>query len=408
MKKIVFLLLFLFIFLLIIFHSYKNKNIENKITIKFSSWGSQSETIIINKLIKKYENDNPNIKIDFIHIPQNYFQKIQLLFASNLEPDVIFINNQNIKMYIKADMLEDLTSYIKKELYFNEALNCFKYNDKIYAIPRDISTLVIYYNKDMLKNAGINPNKDIKDIFSLKDSAIKLTNKNHFGINFEEDVLYWSYYLASNGGGIFSDDIKKLIITKPESIEALQLYTDLVNKYHAAPTKAEIGSMTTAQMFINKKIAIYLGGRWMTPKFRETINFDWDIINFPTTDNNKVYIDSSGWAVSKKSKNKAEAIKFIQFLSNDESLKEISKTGLIIPAKIKVAKYLIENDKNKKPTHSYLFIEMLSKTKPTPVNENYKIINDIIKESTEPLFNGKKDIKNAFNKKTVKKLESQI
>lgn len=146
----------------------------------------------------------------------------------------------------------------------------------------------------------------------------------------------------------------------------------------------------------------------MTPKFRETINFDWDIINFPTTDNNKVYIDSSGWAVSKKSKNKAEAIKFIQFLSNDESLKEISKTGLIIPAKIKVAKYLIENDKNKKPTHSYLFIEMLSKTKPTPVNENYKIINDIIKESTEPLFNGKKDIKNAFNKKTVKKLESQI
>lgn len=408
MKKIVFLLLFLFIFLLIIFHSYKNKNIENKITIKFSSWGSQSETIIINKLIKKYENDNPNIKIDFIHIPQNYFQKIQLLFASNLESDVIFINNQNIKMYIKADMLEDLTSYIKKELYFNEALNCFKYNDKIYAIPRDISTLVIYYNKDMLKNAGINPNKDIKDIFSLKDSAIKLTNKNHFGINFEEDVLYWSYYLASNGGGIFSDDIKKLIITKPESIEALQLYTDLVNKYHAAPTKAEIGSMTTAQMFINKKIAMYLGGRWMTPKFRETINFDWDIINFPTTDNNKVYIDSSGWAVSKKSKNKAEAIKFIQFLSNDESLKEISKTGLIIPAKIKVAKYLIENDKNKKPTHSYLFIEMLSKTKPTPVNENYKIINDIIKESTEPLFNGKKDIKNAFNKKTVKKLESQI
>lgn len=408
MKKIVFLLLFLFIFLLIIFHSNKNKNIENKITIKFSSWGSQSETIIINKLIKKYENDNPNIKIDFIHIPQNYFQKIQLLFASNLEPDVIFINNQNIKMYIKADMLEDLTSYIKKELYFNEALNCFKYNDKIYAIPRDISTLVIYYNKDMLKNAGINPNKDIKDIFSLKDSAIKLTNKNHFGINFEEDVLYWSYYLASNGGGIFSDDIKKLIITKPESIEALQLYTDLVNKYHAAPTKAEIGSMTTAQMFINKKIAMYLGGRWMTPKFRETINFDWDIINFPTTDNNKVYIDSSGWAVSKKSKNKAEAIKFIQFLSNDESLKEISKTGLIIPAKIKVAKSLIENDKNNKPTHSYLFIEMLSKTKPTPVNENYKIINDIIKESTEPLFNGKKDIKNAFNKKTVKKLESLI
>lgn len=408
MKKNIFLLVTFFIIVLIIFFSYKNTNIEKKTIIKFSSWGSQSETLIIEDLIRKYEEIHPNIKIEFIHIPQNYFQKLQLLFASNLEPDVIFINNQNIKMYVKANLLEDMTTIIKKDEYYEEALNCFKDNNKIYAIPRDISTLVLYYNKEMLKEAGINPNKDIKDINSLKDSAIKLKNKNHFGINFEEEVLYWSYFLSSNGGGIYSDDMKKLIITEEKSIEALQLYTDLINKYHAAPTKSEIGSMTTAQMFINKKLAMYLSGRWITPKFRQTITFDWDIIEFPVSYNNKVYIDASGWAISKKSKNKTEAMKFIQFLSSDKSIDKMAQTGLIIPAKIKSAKKLIEEDKNKKPYHSYLFIEMLPKTKPTPINENYKIINDIIKETTEPLFNGKKDIKNTFDNKTKKKLESLI
>ena len=181
MKKNIFLLVTFFIIVLIIFFSYKNTNIEKKTIIKFSSWGSQSETLIIEDLIRKYEEIHPNIKIEFIHIPQNYFQKLQLLFASNLEPDVIFINNQNIKMYVKANLLEDMTTIIKKDEYYEEALNCFKDNNKIYAIPRDISTLVLYYNKEMLKEAGINPNKDIKDINSLKDSAIKLKNKNHFG-----------------------------------------------------------------------------------------------------------------------------------------------------------------------------------------------------------------------------------
>ena len=61
--------------------------------IVFSSWGSITEVEILKKIITDYEKENPNVKIKFLHIPQNYFQKIHLLFASKTEPDVIFINN---------------------------------------------------------------------------------------------------------------------------------------------------------------------------------------------------------------------------------------------------------------------------------------------------------------------------
>jgi multiple sugar transport system substrate-binding protein len=408
MKKIIYITIFIIsLICLYIFIPSFNKE-EQKKVLKFSSWGSQSETQVINSVIKDFELKNQNIKVEFLHIPQNYFQKIHLLFASNLEPDVIFINNQNIPMYINANLLEDLTPYFDEKIFFNEALNCFKNNNKLYAIPRDISNLVIYYNKDIFKKQNVQPLNKIKSLEDLKNLAEKLTTKENFGINYEEDPLFYLYYLASNGGGFLSDDKKSIIINSEKSLEALNLYSDFINKYHIAPTKSQIGSMTTAQMFINGKLAMYLGGRWLVPKFREAINFDWDIMEFPSTQTNKVYIDSSGWAVSKKSKNKKEAIELIKYLSSKETIDKFTQSGLILPARIDSANSEVFLNKNLKPKHSEIFIDMLKFAKPTPVNENYGKINDILKEKTQKIFNSEKKSDEIIDKKTIKELESLL
>ena len=72
-------------------HIFKPK--DSRETLQFASWGSKSEVAIIKPILAEFARENPEIKIDFMHIPQNYFQKIHLLFASNTAPDVIFINN---------------------------------------------------------------------------------------------------------------------------------------------------------------------------------------------------------------------------------------------------------------------------------------------------------------------------
>ncbi len=405
MKKALFCIFLLI--LLTVYFSVNKKESEN--IIRFSSWGSQSETAILKSLIKEFENEN-NIKVEFIHIPQNYFQKIQLLFASNLEPDVIFINNQHIKMYIKANLLEDLSPYFNEKMkdFFPEAVDCFKYNNKLYAVPRDISGLVIYINKDIFKSKGINPNIELKSIEELKNLAQELTTKDYFGINTEEEPLYWLPFLAAAGAGALSDNAEKIIINDKKSIDALNLYSDFSNKYHIAPLKSEIGSITTAQMFINQKLAMYIGGRWMVPKFRETIRFNWDIIPFPADSNNKIYIDASGWAVSKNSKNKSDAVKLVQFLSSEYSYNKLAQCGLIIPAYKKSAYEYILNEKFSNPKNAKIFLTMLKNAKPTPVNENYSKINDILTEKASVMLNGNYRAEDVFNSSAVKKLEGML
>ena len=405
MKKI---LVIIFAILICITAFSKQKNTEPQNTIKFASWGSQSETKILKELLEDFEKKN-EINVEFIHIPENYFQKIHMLFASNLAPDVIFTNNHYLKMYTDANLLEDLTPYIeKKEDFYSISIDCLSDNGQIYAIPRDISNLVLYVNKDALKEAKIEYKKKINTLQELKEIATKLTNNKMFGINFEEDSLYWLYYLGANGGGIISDDLKQIIINSKKSKEALVLYADFANKYNIAPTKAQIGSMTTAQMFINQKIAMYLGGRWMVPKFRETITFDWDIIEFPSSTENKVFVDASGWAISKQSKQKENALKLILFLSSFEAINKLAESGLIIPARINSAnKYMLE-EKNKKPNNTNIFLTMIKNAKPTPTNKNYGEINDILEERIKNVLSKNSTIEEALDRKTIRKVESLL
>ena len=84
----------IFVLIILCFVLFKHDFFADKKTVlRFSSWGSQSETALLLPLIKEFERKNPDIKIEFLHIPQNYFQKLHLLFASNLAPDVVFLNN---------------------------------------------------------------------------------------------------------------------------------------------------------------------------------------------------------------------------------------------------------------------------------------------------------------------------
>ena len=341
----------------------------NTTKIQFASWGSKSEVDILKPLLHKFEEENPDIKIEFMHIPQNYFQKIHLLFASNTAPDVIFINNHYLPIYANAGLLEPLQA---GSVFYTKALKALSWGNTLYAIPRDISNLVIFYNKDIFdKNQISYPTKDW-NFGQFLETAQKLTNNGVYGISFEEDSLFYLPYLMSEGGGILSDDLSRIIIEDKQSQKGLNFYADLRKKYHVAPLKEEIASATMAQMFLQGKIAMHLSGRWLVPKYREEADFEWDVISFPNGDAGSIVpLDTSGWAISKSSKHKIQARKLVDYLSSKESIIEFSKSGLIVPARKDVAEspYFLDN---KKPYNSKVFLDIINTSKPTPVSVDYK------------------------------------
>lgn len=378
-----------------------NQKPDEKITLKFSSWGSRTEYGILKEVIKTYETQNPNVKIEFIHVPENYFRKLHLLYASKTEPDVVFLNNTYAPLYIRAGLLEDLSGKFDENKFFKSSIDCFKDNGKLYAIPRDVSNLVLYVNKKLVKNP-----QNIITLNDLKNCAKSVTTNSVFGLNYEENPLFWLYYLEYFGGGILTDNGKNSLIGEDASLKGIEFYADLINKDKSIPQKWQMSSMTSAQMFISGKTALYLSGRWLVPKFRETVKFDWDVIPFPSSETSKTLTDASGWAISKSSKYKEEAFKLVQFLSSDEVSKQFTKTGLITPANTAVAYSETFLDTNKNPHNSKVFLTILENSKPTPVNSNYAKIVDEVTKNIIPVLNGKEQAKDVFTMDFTDKIQN--
>lgn len=341
---------------------------QNYEEITFSSWGSVSEVKILKDIINDFETQNPGIKVKFIHIPQNYFQKIHLLFASNTSPDVIFINNLYLPVY--ESKLENLTNVVSNRDFYPQAIDGLSYNGKLLAVPRDISNLVFYVNKDMLKQYGLDFPKENWTLENLYLISSKISGNDKYGVSYEDDI-YWALpYLNYFGGGILSFD-NNLIINTQNSKKGLNFYKNLKNQGFA-PTKAQVGSSTLAQMFLNGKICFYLSGRWMYPKISETASFDWAVINFPYGKFSNP-CDVSGWAISKDSQHKESAYKFVEYLSSKQSIDIFTKTGLIIPSRVDSSQKLNCTKHNEKA-----FLNAVKNSKKTPVNKNYKKITDEI------------------------------
>ncbi len=357
---------------------------SNCTVIQFASWGSKSEVDIIKPLLKEFETQNPDVKVDFMHIPQNYFQKIHLLFASNTAPDVIFINNQYLPIYANAGLLEPVVASAE---FSPKAIEALSWQGRLYAVPRDISFLVIFYNKDIFDKYKVSYPSVGWTFDTFLNTAQKLTRDGIFGISFEEDALYYLPYLMSEGGGILSDDLSQLIVDDKTSQNGLRFYADLRKKYHVAPQKSESASATMAQMFLQGKLAMHLSGRWLVPKYREEADFNWDVAPFPTGKAGSIVpLDASGWAIAKSSKHKVEAQKLVDYLSSKESSQKFTQSGLIVPARRDVAEstYFLDNQK---PEHANVFLDVIKHAKPTPVSIYYREILDNLKIKFEKIFN---------------------
>lgn len=382
MKKFRSLLLVVFISVLMVGCTMKKND-----TIKFSTWGSKSEIDIITPVVEKY-NETHSVKVELVHIPQNYFQKLHLLFASNLSPDVIFINNLYLKIYQKAGLLEDLSDLVDTDDYFKNAISTLSIDGKLYAVPRDVSNMVIFYNRDILKKHSINPsvNWNLEEFYNI---SAKVRDNNTYGFCTEFDSVYWENFVSAESKPIILNN--EITIKNDKSLASLQRLSDSINKEKTGANKEQLALMPCAQLFLQNKSAFFVSGRWSVPKLDSQKGLNYGILPFPKSKSDYyIPLNASGWAISKKSKNKDAAKDFIKYLNSDENLQKLTSTGLIVPAKKSIANSnFFENGK--------IFIDVIDKSTPNIVTSDYNILIDKINQAATSVLSGYSSAKEAFS-----------
>lgn len=204
---------------------------------------------LIEKICADFNAENPDIFVEPVYTG-NYddtVTKIQTAVQGGTPPDVfVSLATQRFTMASTgmAISLEDLIAADGDDgkAYIDDFLPGFMEDSyvggKIYSIPFQRSTMVMFYNKDAFAEVGLDPEKPPVSWDEVVEYGKLLTNDNRYGVGIalNSGSAQWAFtgfclQNSKNGENLMTEDGKQVLFDTPENVEALQLWLDLQNKH---------------------------------------------------------------------------------------------------------------------------------------------------------------------------------
>ncbi|MFC5530706.1 ABC transporter substrate-binding protein [Cohnella yongneupensis] len=197
---------------------------------------------LTDKLLADFHTQHPNITVEQLGINFfDYWTKLSTSMAGGSGPDLALNDTSTLPTRAKAGAILSVDDYIAKSGlntgdYFPLLVDKMKVDGKMYGMPNDTDVRVLYYNKKMFTEAGLDPNKPPATWDELEQYADKLTKWNDKKML---DVIGFSpaignlhlWTLAWANGGDFWDDQGKPTFNKPENVAALAWEKKIQDKY---------------------------------------------------------------------------------------------------------------------------------------------------------------------------------
>lgn len=209
---------------------------------------------------------------------------------------------------------------------------------KTYGEPVTIETLVMYYNKDLIKKAPTS----FKDLEALsKDSKFAYENDKTKNVAFltQWTNFYNAYGLIKGYGGyVFGDNgtnPKEIGLNNKGSVEGLTYISDwFKNVWPKGMMSASSNENFVTDQFTSGKTAVVIDGPWMAAKYKKA-KVNYGVAALPTLDNGNKYQAFGGgkaWVISNYSKQKGLSQKWLDYVTNKKNQTKFFKDTNEVPA----------------------------------------------------------------------------
>ncbi len=226
--------------------AYMAKTIDKPVTISFYNYNLASAGVgadATKKLIADFMAANPNIKVEGVAVVSSEMTgRVQADIVAGRVPDLAQIVFRDLDFAAKSlgakayeDIVEPLELKDQFTGMFEPGLQLGVIDKKTYGLAFTFSTPVLFYNADLFRQAGLDPDKPPRtwaEVRAAGEAIAKKTGKHGFfggiyGVN-DGNFVYQSIVM-SNGGRAISEDRKKLMFGEPAAIEAVKMLRDMVD-----------------------------------------------------------------------------------------------------------------------------------------------------------------------------------
>jgi multiple sugar transport system substrate-binding protein len=420
MKTILLKLLFAFLFIGVL--TGCQPDLKPAAKIEFMVSGNPAELKAYQKLVAAFETKYPEIKVELIHIPNDsdYIKRFTADVAAGTPADIVLLNYRRQAAFANTGAIEALderianSDKIKPSDFFPEAFNAFKWKEKQMCIPQNVSSLVIYINKDLFKKDNValpEKNWTWDEFLTAAKALTKDTDgdglTDQFGVGIDPELIRLAPFIWQADGEIVDGDItpSTLFINQPEGLEAAKFFFGLQTEHHVVPNLEEEAAQESQSRFLNGTMGMYFNSRRVVPTFRISANFDWDVAALPRYKTAATVLHSDAYCMPSGSKNKQAAWSLVEFANSVEGQTIIASTGRTVPSRIEVANSPIFLDPNSKPANSQVFLDAMEIIRPLPLFPNWIEIEEMANQDLERGFYGQVDPLTALETATRRTLE---
>ncbi|PSB18741.1 ABC transporter substrate-binding protein [Phormidesmis priestleyi ULC007] len=342
MKKLLSSLAFSALLLLTTACRSRDQN-EGTIEITLSGWQSNPiESQLLEKVIDQFEAKYPNIKVKHEVINSQYMDVIKTRLIGDVAPDVFYLDAFEAPLLMKFEVLEPLNSYIKPEFNISDfeptLINAFKRNEKIYGIPKDFSTLALFYDQTAFAKADIKqPPKTWNELiqYSKKLTRSEPDGKpNRYGFGITPELPRQQFIIQAFGGKLVDRNNYAAFAT-PESLKGLQLVIEQYRRDRSSAQPSDVGASSGDDMLGQGRVAMLLSGAWSIPYFKETFpNLKFATAEVPTINGRKgTMAYTVAYVMNRKSTHKEAAWKLIEYLTSEAVMKTSGNQGFALPSR---------------------------------------------------------------------------
>jgi multiple sugar transport system substrate-binding protein len=311
-------------------------------TITISGWpGNPTEEAAIKEAVEVFNSENSDVQIKWDPIPGDYKQTLLTRLSAGTGPDIFYVDIYYFEELARKNVLLPLDLYIQKENFdvddfYQNLIDGFTFNERLYGLPKDFSTLVLYYNKEIFDKYDV-PYPTEHDTYEDMLSKAELLKSSGFEtpMVLAADFNRVIPFIHAFGGKIVNDDMKQAL-TSDKSLEAIEFYTDLVNEYEVAFEPSNVGSGWIGEAIAAGKVAMAMSGPWTKgfiddqyPNMSDKI----DMTLMPKEEERASMIYTVSWSINRQTQNREAAWKVLKFLTNEGQKIFTEKTSILASRK---------------------------------------------------------------------------
>lgn len=366
-------------------------------------WEDLNKAHSIDMAVSDFEKNNDCKVVVREFNPVNH---LELADSSDEKPDVFIIISDKADYAKESGRIERL-DYMPdvKDLYLENSVKPFSFDDGIYAQPRDIEALVVFYNKDIISHPA-----DTFDDYIRLAKVRKRDGK--YGLIGKFDNFYYSYgFLSAFGAYTFgkksdgSIDLTDLGFNKYEAVDAIEYIWNYACNYQPQSVQDKNGLDVIDDLFVKGEAAAVISGPWRYDKYANGhVNFGVSKLPLlPNGNSPTPFYGVKGYVVSSDSKHKELAMKFVRLL--DEPAYAMDR--YMATHEVPVLKSLITNPEISGDEMVSAVLAQVKDADLMPANMKIVELWATMNECLSDVISGKKSARAAANE-AVNKIKSQL